>query len=60
MRNAYMILVEKLKEVGRLGDLGEDGMVILEWILKKQDRKMETRCLWFRAGTSGRLPKAVP
>jgi len=35
MRNAYSILVGKLKGRDRFEDLGVDGKIILEWILGK-------------------------
>jgi len=35
MRNAYRILVRKLKTRDCLGDLGIDGSAVLSWILEK-------------------------
>jgi hypothetical protein len=58
MRNAYTILVGKLKEKDHLGDLGEDGMVILKWILKDRMQRWR-RCVWFRIGTSGRVLRTL-
>jgi hypothetical protein len=34
-RNAYNILVENLKGRDHMEDLGVDGKIILEWILRK-------------------------
>jgi hypothetical protein len=34
-KNKYKILVGNLKEGGHLGNIGVDGRIILEWILKK-------------------------
>jgi hypothetical protein len=35
MRNEYKILVENLNVRDRLEDLGVDGKIIVEWILRK-------------------------
>jgi len=32
-------------------DLGVDGRIMLEWILKEQSEKMWTRYIWLRRGT---------
>jgi hypothetical protein len=40
MRNAYKILVGKPEGKNHSGDLGVDGKIILEWILRKWDGKM--------------------
>jgi hypothetical protein len=38
-------------------DLGIDGKIILEWILRKLEGKVWTVCIWLRIGTSGGLCK---
>jgi hypothetical protein len=35
-----------------LENLGEDGWIILIWILGKQGMKVWTGCIWLRRGTS--------
>jgi hypothetical protein len=40
MRNAYKILIVKPEGKRPLEDLGVDEMIILEWILGKQDGKL--------------------
>jgi hypothetical protein len=55
MRNAYIILVEILKERDHSEDVGVDGKIILESILGKRGGKLWTECIWFTTGTSGRL-----
>jgi hypothetical protein len=47
MRNAYEILVGKLKRSDNLGDIGIDGSVILlTRVLKKQIMTIWTRISW--------------
>jgi hypothetical protein len=53
-RNAYRILVGKLERKRPL-DLGVGGKIILEWILETQGRKVQTRFIWLRKGTSGQV-----
>jgi hypothetical protein len=48
--NAYSVLVGKPEGKNHLEDLGVDGRIILECILRKQGEKVWTRCLWFRIG----------
>jgi hypothetical protein len=42
--------LEKLKGRDHLEDTGVDGRMRLEWILRKQDVKGWTECIWFRTG----------
>jgi hypothetical protein len=47
MRNAYEILVGKLKRSDNLGDIGIDGSIILlTRVLKKQVMTIWTRISW--------------
>jgi hypothetical protein len=54
-RNPYNILVGNLKGREHSEDLGIDGRIILEWILRKLGGKVWTRCIWLWVGTSGGL-----
>jgi hypothetical protein len=46
MKNAYKILIRNLKERDRLGDVGVDGRIILQRILKKQVMRVWTGLIW--------------
>jgi hypothetical protein len=46
------VLVRKRRDHWK--DLGVDGIIILEWILKLVGRAW-TGCIWLRIGTSGGL-----
>jgi len=46
---------EHLKGRDHLEDLGADGTIILEWILRKLGRKLWTGFIWLTIGTSGGL-----
>jgi hypothetical protein len=50
-----MLLLEILQEDITLEDLGIDGKVILECILRKCGGKEWTRFIWLRTGTGGEL-----
>jgi hypothetical protein len=45
----------RLKGRDRLKDVGVDGKIILEWILRKYCGKIWTGCMRLRTGTSGGL-----
>jgi hypothetical protein len=45
---------EILKGRDHSEDLGVDGRIMLEWILRNQAGKVWTGCIWLRIGTSGR------
>jgi hypothetical protein len=45
MRGAYSILVGKPEGRDQSEDLGVDGKIILEWILRKRGGKVWTGCL---------------
>jgi hypothetical protein len=47
--------LQNLKGRDHLEDLGVDGKIILKWILRKVGKKLWTRCIWLRIGTSGGL-----
>jgi hypothetical protein len=47
--------LENLKGRDDLEDLGVDGKIILERVLRKQDGRLWTGCTWLRTGTSGGL-----
>jgi hypothetical protein len=51
MRNAYKILVGNLNEKDHSENLGVDGKIVLEWIL----RKVWVGFIWLRTETSGGL-----
>ena len=42
-----------LRERDHLKDLGVDGRIILNWILKKWDWEAWTGLIWLRIGTGG-------
>jgi hypothetical protein len=46
MSNAYKISVEKLKRKKHLENPGVDGMIILQWILRKQGGRVWSGCNW--------------
>jgi hypothetical protein len=52
VRKIQKILVGKSECKRSLEDLGVDGKIILEWILKKWVRRMWTGFIWLRIGTS--------
>jgi hypothetical protein len=43
---------KNLREREHSEDLGVDGRIILEWILRKYGGKLWTGCIWLRIGTS--------
>ena len=51
-RNAHRLLVGKHKERDHLEDLGIDGTIILKWILKKYDGRIQTGYMWHSTETS--------
>jgi hypothetical protein len=50
-----MFWLENLKGRDHFKDLGVDGKVILEWILRKRCGNVWTGFIWLRIGTSGGL-----
>jgi hypothetical protein len=54
MRNAYSILVGKPEGKNHSVDLGIDGKIILEGILREYGGKMWTGCIWLRIWTNSR------
>jgi len=55
MRNTIKFWLENLKGRDHAEDLGRDGKISLEWILRKQDVKLLNGCIWLRIGTSSWL-----
>jgi hypothetical protein len=55
MENPYKILTKNLKGRDHLEDLGVEGKIILEWILKRQRGMVWTGLIWLRTGGSGGL-----
>jgi hypothetical protein len=51
-RNAYIILVKNLEGRDHAEDLGVDGRIILERVLRTYGRKTWTGCIWLRILTS--------
>lgn len=57
-RSANSVVVGKSEEKTRLEDLTVDERIIIKCILKKQNGKVQTACIWLRRlriGTTGRL-----
>jgi hypothetical protein len=54
-RSSYKISVGKSERKNHFEDHGEDGRIILELILEKQNGKLWTGFNWLRTGTSGGL-----
>jgi len=52
-RRVYRVLVGKLREGDRLGDLGVDGWIILRRIFKKWCVGLWSGSSWLRIGTGG-------
>jgi len=56
LTSSYTILVGKSEGKNCSEDLGVDGKIMLEWIIRKKGGKVWwTGCIWLRMGTSGRL-----
>jgi hypothetical protein len=53
--NAYRVLAGKPEGNRPLGRSRCRWVIILMWILEKQDGMVRTGFIWFRRGTSGRL-----
>jgi hypothetical protein len=47
--------LENQKERDYSEDISIDGKIILEWILGKQGRKVQSRFIWLRIGINGGL-----
>jgi hypothetical protein len=47
--------LENLKGRNHSEDHVIDGRIILEWMLRKEDEKMWTGCMWLRVGNNGGL-----
>ena len=54
-REAYRILVVKLKERDHLEDIGIGERIILKWTFKMWGWRVWTELVWFRIETGGRL-----
>jgi len=55
MRTAYKILVREPEGKKPLEYLGVDERIILEWILGKSGREVQTGFIWPRTGISSKL-----
>jgi hypothetical protein len=55
MNDEYKIWSENMKEREHLQEVGLDGRIISEWILKKQDEMVWSGFIRLRIGTSGGL-----
>jgi hypothetical protein len=51
--NTYKILVRKSEGKNHLRDPGIEGRKILNYILKKQDKRVWIRFMWLMTGTIG-------
>jgi hypothetical protein len=51
----FKVLVEKSEGKSQLEEILVDKMIILELILRKQDKKVKSGCIWLRIGTIGGL-----
>lgn len=54
-KNAHRVVVGKYYGKNHLEDLGRDGKIIIEWILKQLVVKVCTGFIWLRRGTSDKL-----
>jgi len=53
--STYRNLVGNSEEKSNLEELGEDGRIILKWVIKKCARETWTGLIWLRTGTSSGL-----
>ena len=59
-RNVYKVLVGKSEGNSPLGNPGEDGRIILRWILRKWDVGAWIGPIWLRVGTGVVMNLRVP
>jgi hypothetical protein len=52
-RSAHRVLTAKPKQGENFENLNVDGIIILDWILRKQDGRTRSGFFWIRVGVSG-------
>ena len=54
-KDAYRVLVGRLRKEDHVEDPSVGGKIIIKWILEKWDGWTRTRSIWLRIETGGRL-----